>query len=312
MSDASTNSKAPLIIILLLILVGAGGYLFYSQQNTTTDVVVEDTTATTSAEISDEAESVESEGVASSGSLPFEPASQLTGALSTEDALAIRTLGEDSAPITIVEHSSFTCPHCANFHVSSFRELKTRYIDTGEVKLVFDDFPLNGPALDASMISRCVPQERYFGYVQFLFENQQQWAFDKNYINFLKQSSQLAGLSPEGFDECLANEELRQGLLDNVAKNQTENDVTSTPTFIFSNGKKISGSQPLPVFEGILSEISSAPAADATETEAAPVEGDVNTDQAAEESATDVEADTDATSDEATEETVDEDQPVAE
>ena len=64
--------------------------------------------------------------------------------------------GAANAPVTIVEYASLTCPHCAHFHAETLPKLKTEYIDTGKVKLVFRDFPLDGIALAGAMIAACV------------------------------------------------------------------------------------------------------------------------------------------------------------
>ena len=84
-----------------------------------------------------------------------------------------KVLGDADAPVTIVEYASFTCPHCANFHTETMPALKERYIDTGQVRFVFRDFPLNEPALRAGMMARCVPDAQYFNVVDVVFSTPQ-------------------------------------------------------------------------------------------------------------------------------------------
>lgn len=182
----------------------------------------------------------------------FEPAKELVDALSTEDALAARALGDSTAPITIYEHSSLTCGHCGKFHKDTFKELKANYIDTGKVYLIFDDFPLNGAALQATMIARCVPQDRYFDYLQLLFETQEDWAYERNYIPFLKSTARLAGLSPEGFETCINNKDLEEGIKANMKASQAKHNVSATPTFAFSTGIQRSGYLPYPAFSQLV------------------------------------------------------------
>ena len=64
-------------------------------------------------------------------------------------------IGDPNAPVTIIEFASLTCPHCAAFHVNTLPELEKRYIDTGKVRLVLRDFPLDQMALKASVIAHC-------------------------------------------------------------------------------------------------------------------------------------------------------------
>jgi protein-disulfide isomerase len=85
---------------------------------------------------------------------------QVAQAAEKNDPLSERVLGDPNAPITILEYSSLTCPHCASFHANTLPQLKKDYIDTGKVKLVFRDFPFDRAALQASMLARCSNPER--------------------------------------------------------------------------------------------------------------------------------------------------------
>ena len=78
-------------------------------------------------------------------------------------------IGNQDAPITIIEYASMSCSHCADFHNHTLEDLKTEYIDTGKVKFVFRDFPFNYPALAGSMILRCVPEDVRYDYMNALY-----------------------------------------------------------------------------------------------------------------------------------------------
>lgn len=158
-------------------------------------------------------------------------------------ALAERSLGEADAPATIHEFSSLTCSHCGDFHKNVFKNLKAELIDTGKARLIMSDFPLNGPALQASMVARCLPTDKYFDYVQLLFETQDQWAYSPDFKKFLKQNAQLAGLSAQKFEDCFASEPLRNGILAMVQKAQTDHQVNSTPTFVVNGKEKVEGTK---------------------------------------------------------------------
>src|SRR5215813_7498787 len=74
--------------------------------------------------------------------------------LLTPPPLGDRVLGKDDAPVTIVEYASMTCPHCAHFHETTYPELKKRYVDTGKVRFIFREFPLDKLAAGAAMLAR--------------------------------------------------------------------------------------------------------------------------------------------------------------
>jgi protein-disulfide isomerase len=87
--------------------------------------------------------------------------------------LGDRILGKEDAPVTIVEYASFTCVHCANFHLNTMPAFKEKYIDSGKVKLVFREFPFDAMATAMSMLARCTPAERYYPLVDLFFRRQE-------------------------------------------------------------------------------------------------------------------------------------------
>jgi len=159
-----------------------------------------------------------------------------------------RALGNPDAPVTIREFASLTCSHCAHFHQETFGKLKERYIDTGKVRFIYNDFPLNAPALDAAMVARCLPEEQYFMFVKFLFENQKDWAFSRTYRDNLRQNAKLLGMSDATFDSCLADEKLKAELADRMQKNAEKYDIKATPTFVINEKEVVAGFQTVESF----------------------------------------------------------------
>ena len=150
-------------------------------------------------------------------------------------------LGKDDAPITVVEYASMTCGHCANFHNKVFPALKEKYIDTGKVRFIFREFPLDNRAAAGSMLARCAGGEKTFPLISALFHTQEAWAFMQGDPKpELFKVAKQAGFSQESFDKCLAD----QKLLDDIVAMRTRGaetfGVSSTPTF-FVNGKKLAG-----------------------------------------------------------------------
>lgn len=159
-----------------------------------------------------------------------------------------RILGDSSAPIKVTEHSSFSCGHCGNFHRETFDIFKENYIDTGKAYLVFSDFPLNAPALHASMAARCVAEDQYFDFVKMLFERQDDWATQPNYLNILEGYAADYGLDKPAFVACVQNEELRETLMSRIRATQQQYNISSTPSFVVNNQEVIAGAFPWPGF----------------------------------------------------------------
>jgi protein-disulfide isomerase len=183
-------------------------------------------------------------------------------------------MGKPDAPNTIVEYASMTCPHCAQFHKSVLPELKTKYIDTGQVKLILREFPLDGLAVAAFMLARCSGPDRYYPMVGALFETQGTWAVpgEEGKEKLLLIAKQ-AGFSKERFDQCVGDKELFNKI---VAVRQRANDkfgVDSTPTF-FVNGKRLTADHQLKDLDAALGG-AGTPAASANPAEGAapPTEG---------------------------------------
>jgi protein-disulfide isomerase len=151
-------------------------------------------------------------------------------------------LGPASAAVTITEYASMTCPHCAAFNANVFPKIKSEYIDTGKVRYVFREFPLDIKAAAGSMLARCIAKDdsgKYFAVVDMLFKQQNDWVM-KNTTETLTRIGKQAGLSQQAVEDCLKD----QTLLDKIAADQKYASdvlkVDSTPTF-FVNGEKIKG-----------------------------------------------------------------------
>ncbi len=167
-------------------------------------------------------------------------------------ALGEKFLGKADAPVTVIEYASATCPHCANFHVGTFKQLKTDYIDTGKVKFVFREFPFDDLALAAFMLARCADESKYFPMIDVLFEQQKVWTRN-NPKGELFKIAKLAGFTEDSFNACLRNEEIAKGILAIRDKGSKSYGVDSTPTF-FINGKEMEGNQDIGAFKKMIDE----------------------------------------------------------
>jgi len=152
-------------------------------------------------------------------------------------------LGSEKAPVTIIEYASMTCPHCAHFATTTFPELQKRYIDTGKVRFIFREFPLDPLAAAGFMLARCAGKEKFMPIVETLFAKQPEWMVAKPIPPLLEIAKQF-GFTQESFDKCLANQKVLDGIQEVRDRAAEKLGVDSTPTF-FINGKKLTGDQPI-------------------------------------------------------------------
>jgi protein-disulfide isomerase len=158
-------------------------------------------------------------------------------------------IGKADAPNTVVEYASMTCPHCAQFQNDVFPAFKAKYIDSGQVKYVLREFPLDGLAAAAFMLARCAGPDRYYPIVDGLFETQETWAVPSSEgKDKLLQVARQAGFSKESFDKCLADKDLFKKVVDTRNRAHDKFGIDSTPTF-FINAKRLKGDHQLKDFD---------------------------------------------------------------
>ena len=165
-------------------------------------------------------------------------------------------IGDENAPITIIEYASLSCSHCANFHVNTLPELIKEFVDTGKAKIVFRDFPFNYPALLGSMVLRCVPDNIRYQYSNALYQLQSKWVIRENAKTKqeLYKIMQSGGMTKENFNNCIENVELENEILKEVMNAQSEFNIKSTPSFII-NGILLEGDKPIKEFRQIINKI---------------------------------------------------------
>ncbi len=161
-----------------------------------------------------------------------------------------RTMGSSKAPIVVLEYAAPSCPVCARFNAEFMASLKKDYIDTGKVFYVFRVFPINGD-VDAAAegLARCLPENRYFAFLDILFRSQNDW--DPEYgisdvHGALVTKARAAGMTRDQADACMMDNT-------NVARINRNSDaaeklykVSGTPTLVINNVAQQAGAMAWP------------------------------------------------------------------
>ncbi|WP_259780864.1 DsbA family protein [Aestuariispira ectoiniformans] len=171
-----------------------------------------------------------------------------------DEAIQERVLGDPNAPVTMIEFSSLTCPHCADFHKDKLPEIKKKYIDTGKVKLVYRDFPWDQAAAAAALLARCSPPDRYFKFLDALFRNREKW-ISENPIEGLTRLGKMGGVSEDKFKACLSEGKIMDDIIKSRMEGAQKYEVSATPTFIIKGAdgeEKIEGDVDLEEFESTI------------------------------------------------------------
>lgn len=168
-------------------------------------------------------------------------------------------IGNPNAPITILEWGDYQCTFCYNFHQSSLNTILTDYVQSGQVKLVFKDFPLNGPdSILAAEAAYCAnDQGKYWSYHNELYTN---WAGERTgWVNYnsLNQFAKSVDLELEQFSSCLNEHKYRQKVLE-LEKFGRDIGIDATPSFLIFNDEKIikiRGNQPIDAFRQAIDDL---------------------------------------------------------
>ncbi|MEL6102750.1 MAG: DsbA family protein [Pseudomonadota bacterium] len=177
------------------------------------------------------------------------PANPLGAAMAQESAAEIDTstivdmqLGNPDAPVTVIEYASYTCPHCASFHESNYKKLKSEFIDTGKINFVYREVYFDRYGLWASAIARCGGQDRFFGITDLIYAGQQDWTRagqPADIVEELRKIGRIAGLGNDQIEACLQDGDKLRTLVAWYQENAEADGIDSTPSFVI-NGRKYS------------------------------------------------------------------------
>jgi protein-disulfide isomerase len=159
--------------------------------------------------------------------------------------------GSPSAAVTIVEYASMTCSHCAAFHQETWPGLKAKYVDSGKVKFILREFPLDPLAAAGFMLARCAGPDKRDAMIDRLFAKQNDWAFVDQPVERLLALVEKAGMSQTDFETCLSDQKLYDAVNQSREQATERFAIDSTPTF-FVNGRKLSGETTISEFDQVL------------------------------------------------------------
>jgi len=162
-------------------------------------------------------------------------------------------LGDPNAPITVIEYASLTCSHCAHFHTQVLPEIKKKWIETGKVKLVYRDFPLDQIAAKAAQIAECAGNDKYFGVLDIIFRGQPQWATAADPLAELAKPLRIAGMGENEIKACLANDAMSNAVIKDYQGGEAMG-VNSTPT-LFINGQLYRGARSVEELDGVFGKL---------------------------------------------------------
>ncbi len=185
---------------------------------------------------------------------PVHPALATGETVPSGPVLEEMALGRDDAPVTIVEYASLSCSHCATFHEETLPALREKYIDTGKVRLVFREFPLERTAFWASIIARCAGEKRYFAFIDVFFKKQQAWYSAEDPFEALARLARLGGLSARDVEACREDKALGDYILQTRLDGERDHGIDSTPSFVI-DGRTYRGVLTLEQIERIIAPL---------------------------------------------------------
>ncbi|MBU3655581.1 MAG: DsbA family protein [Alphaproteobacteria bacterium] len=173
-----------------------------------------------------------------------------------------RPIGAANAPLTVFEYSSLTCSHCAAFHKDILPKIKAAYIDTGKVRWVVRDYPLDGVALRAAVAARCADPAQFFTLIDLLYHEQAKWAGDRDPQTAVMRYARLSGLNDDKLKTCNQGDRITNQILAKRQVADTNFKIQSTPSFVVGN-EMVIGARDYATFEAAINKALAAVAAPA-------------------------------------------------
>jgi protein-disulfide isomerase len=143
-----------------------------------------------------------------------------------------RSIGRPDAPVTVIEFHSLTCGNCARFHNDIFPRIKAEFVDTGLVRFVLRDFPLDRVALEAAVMIHCAGPERFEPLVSLVYAQKEAWAHSPDPRAALRRYAGLAGLGASALEACWSDPAFARAVVQMRLDAEREHGVSATPSFL--------------------------------------------------------------------------------
>ncbi|MFN6977973.1 MAG: DsbA family protein [Gemmobacter sp.] len=171
---------------------------------------------------------------------PFGAAGAQTADPASLPEVADMVLGNPDAKVTLIEYASFTCPHCATFHATTFKDLRRDYIETGLIRFVYREVFFDRYGLWAAMVARCGGEGRYFGIAEMIYAQQRDWVAGGDAVKIvenLRRIGRKAGMTDADLDACMQDGAKAQAMVAKFQADTAADGIDSTPSLVL-NGRK--------------------------------------------------------------------------
>lgn len=170
------------------------------------------------------------------------------------DADEVTAMGDEDAPVVLIEYSDFRCPFCGAFARDTMPELKEKYVDTGKLRVEWRDFPLFGDeSMDGAMAARAAgEQDKFWEYHDAMYDD----APDRGHLKITDDKimdwAEEVGIEDmEKFEKDMDNSDLRAAIESDGQEAATEAGATGTPAFVIGD-QRLAGAQPLETFTELI------------------------------------------------------------
>ena len=144
------------------------------------------------------------------------------------------SIGSKDAPVVMINYSSLSCGHCAQFNADILPQVEKKYIKPGYLRIVFRDYPGDQVSLRAHQLAWCKGEMKYLDFMKILYANQEKWLLADDPVAALKALALKNGIEPEQFEACLKNQELLNQIIALRLDGQKKYNITATPTIVIN------------------------------------------------------------------------------
>lgn len=143
-------------------------------------------------------------------------------------------LGRKDAPIVIIDYSSLTCNHCAEFHTDILKKIEEKYIKPGHVRIIIRDYPSDQLSLAAHQLAWCRGELKYMDFLKTLYSKQKEWLLSKDPMEELKKIALQNGITKDQIEACFKNQVLLDRIVQGRLEGMKKYNITATPTLVIN------------------------------------------------------------------------------